>query len=100
MQISAAAVEFIGTFIVVFIIGATEDVFVIGLVLALLVLFFGKISGGYFNPGATLVMLYKGSLSLSDAVIYISVQIIAGIMAIELWRYIKGDSRPFYWARL
>jgi glycerol uptake facilitator-like aquaporin len=86
MHIPAIAVEFLGTFIFFFVIVSTGNGWIIGLTLALLIFVFGKISGGHFNPGVTIMMLYNKGVLFEDASLYLLVQVIAGILAVELWR--------------
>ena len=84
MHIPGIVVEFLGTFIFFFVILATGNAWIIGLTLALLIFAFGKISGGHFNPGVTLMMLYKKGVLLEDAAAFMVVQVLAGILAVEL----------------
>ena len=93
MHIPGIAVEFIGTFIFFFTIVATGNAWLIGLVLALLIFAFGKISGGHFNPGVTIMMLYKKGVLWEDAAVYIVVQVIAGILAVELWKHVGYNTQ-------
>ena len=51
-----------------------------GAMLVVLIHLFGPVSGAHFNPVVTLVFALKGELAMRDAVLYIVVQIIGGIV--------------------
>src|SRR5882672_10324711 len=58
-----------------------------GCILVVLILIFGPLSGAHFNPAVTLAFAWRGELPWSDAVVYITVQIlgaIAGVWAAHL----------------
>jgi MIP family channel proteins len=93
---SAYLAEFIGTlllvmFIVFVIFGrgqvfaGTPDILAIGmvhfLVLAVLVLSLGGVSGGHFNPAVTVTLLALRKISPRDAGVYIVVQVLGAIAA-------------------
>jgi glycerol uptake facilitator-like aquaporin len=92
MHIPGIAVEFLGTFIFFFVILSTGNGWIIGLTLALLIFAFGKISGGHFNPGVTIMMMYNKGVLFEDAISYLLVQVAAGILAVELWRRILANT--------
>jgi aquaporin Z len=81
------AVELIGTFFLVFTVGATVlsgtalAPLAIGSVLTVMVYAGGHISGGHYNPAVTIAALVRGRIALSDAVGYWLVQLIAGVAA-------------------
>jgi len=51
-----------------------------GAILVVLIAIFGPISGAHFNPAVTLVSWLKRELSTNDALTYVAVQIIGGIV--------------------
>jgi glycerol uptake facilitator-like aquaporin len=51
-----------------------------GAILVVLIAVFGPISGAHFNPAVTLVFWLKRELSTNDALMYVFVQIIGGIV--------------------
>ena len=53
-----------------------------GAILVVIITIFGPISGAHFNPAVTIVFLLKKHLSLNLAMIYIVVQIFAGIFGV------------------
>lgn len=53
-----------------------------GAILVVLILVFGPISGGHFNPAVSLAFLIRGQLGGGEAAAYIAVQIVAGILGV------------------
>lgn len=51
-----------------------------GAILVVLILMLGPISGAHFNPAVTLAFLVQGKISVSDAIVYVAVQIVAAIL--------------------
>jgi aquaporin Z len=91
MNLAAIAVEFVGTFLFFLTIVATGNAFAICLALLFAIMMFGKVSGGHFNPGVTLMMLYKGDVLMDNALFYLVVQVAAGILAVETWRFLVSS---------
>jgi aquaporin Z len=93
-------VEFIGTFFLVFTVGMTViepgagamAPLAIGSVLMVMIFAGGHISGGHFNPAVTLAVLMRGKTDVQDAVIYIVVQLIAGVVAALLVGFLKAGA--------
>lgn len=81
------AVEAIGTFFLVFTVGATVAgdsplaPLAIGAVLMVMVYAGGHLSGGHYNPAVTLAVLVRGRIELRDAAAYWVVQLGAGLLA-------------------
>ena len=55
-----------------------------GCVLVVLILIFGPVSGGHFNPAVTLIFALKRDITLHDSVAYIGVQITAAVVGVWL----------------
>jgi len=53
-----------------------------GAILAALILTFAPISGAHFNPAVSIAFALRGEMSSPDAVAYISVQIIGGVIGV------------------
>ena len=53
-----------------------------GAILAVLILIFGPVSGAHFNPAVTLSFLVQRQITLPHAVIYVMVQVAAGICGV------------------
>ena len=53
-----------------------------GAILTVLILVFGPISGGHFNPAVTLAFAIRKEISVRDAARYLAVQIIGGITGV------------------
>ncbi len=92
-------VEFIGTFFLVLVVGLTViepgagmlAPLAIGSTLMVMVYAGGPISGGHYNPAVTLGVWMRGKCSAKDAIIYMAVQFVAGIIAAAVVSYQKGN---------
>ncbi|MDT5328712.1 MAG: aquaporin, partial [Mycobacterium sp.] len=80
-------VEFIGTFFLVFTVGASVRTgtalapLAVGAALMVMVYAGGHISGGHYNPAVTMAALCRRRIGLTDAVAYWIVQFVAGVIA-------------------
>ena len=82
-------VEFTGTFFLVFTIGAAAIYgdaglmapVAIGAVLIGVIYAGGHISGAHYNPAVSIAMILRGVISIQDATIYITVQVVAAVVA-------------------
>ena len=54
----------------------------VGAILFVMITLFGPVSGAHFNPVVTMVFALKGEIERRDAVAYIAVQILAGILGV------------------
>ena len=92
-------VEAIGTFFLVFTVGAavgSASPFAplgIGAVLMVMVYAGGHLSGGHYNPAVTLAVLVRRRIGLRDAVAYWIVQFGAGLLAAAAVRDIVDPAR-------
>jgi aquaporin Z len=90
--IAKYAVEAIGTFFLVFTVGAavgsrsTLAPLAIGASLMVMIYAGGHLSGGHYNPAVTLAALVRRRIGLRDAVPYWIVQIGAGLLAAQVVR--------------
>ena len=81
------AVELIGTFFLVYTVGATArsgaalSALAIGAALMVMVYAGGHISGGHYNPAVTMAALVRGRIGLGGAALYWIVQLVAGLLA-------------------
>jgi len=81
------AIEFIGTFFLMFTVGmataraGTLAPLAIGSALMVMVFAGGHISGGYFNPAVSTAVLLRGRLRAGDYVAYVGTQLCAAIVA-------------------
>jgi aquaporin Z len=81
------AVELIGTFFLVFTVGASVRggtslaPLAIGIVLMVMIYAGGHISGGHYNPAVTVAALVRGRLGFGEAVGYWVAQMVAGVLA-------------------
>ena len=85
-------VEAIGTFVLVFTVGAAVAggtslaPLAIGAALMVMVYAGGHVSGGHYNPAVTLAVLLRRRIGLRDALAYWIVQLGAGVLAALLVR--------------
>ena len=82
-------VEFLGTMFFFFVILVTGKPIPIGLALAAAIFVGGKISGGHFNPGVSVMMTVGGKLPLKDLAPYIIAQILGGLLALQIQNKLK-----------
>jgi aquaporin Z len=101
--------EFLGTFTLVFIgafavavtgFGNANAVVLVpalahGLILVALAFAYGGISGGHFNPAVTVGMLVGGKIDIVKAAAYIVVQLVAGIVAAFVLKFLLVDPTNF-----
>jgi aquaporin Z len=93
-------VEFIGTFFLVFTVGASVRSgnalapLAIGSALMVMVYAGGHISGGHYNPAVTLAALVRGRIESRGAVGYWIAQLAAGLVAAVLVRITINTGQP------
>jgi aquaporin Z len=93
------AVEAIGTFFLVFTVGAAVGSgsqlapLAIGAVLMVMIYAGGHLSGGHYNPAVTLAVLVRGRIAVRDAVGYWIVQLGAGLLAAAAVRGLVDPAR-------
>jgi glycerol uptake facilitator-like aquaporin len=63
----------------------------LGATLAFLVLAFGPVSGGHFNPAVTIGLWTLRKINTIQAIAYLAVQMLAGLVAWQLATYFIGD---------
>jgi aquaporin Z len=86
------AVELIGTFFLVFTVGASVysgsslAPLAIGSALMVMIYAGGHISGGHFNPAVTMAVLVRGRIGPGEAVGYWVAQFVAGLLAAAIVR--------------
>lgn len=85
-----AFVEFLGTFIFLFVILSFKDVqfggIIIGLTLAACIMFASNTSGGSFNPAVNVSLLLDKAIDVSDFFIFTCVQVVAAVTAFYLYK--------------
>ncbi|ORA34532.1 porin [Mycobacterium aquaticum] len=92
-------VEAIGTFFLVFTVGAAVTTASplapvgIGAVLMVMIYAGAHLSGGHYNPAVTLAVLVRGKIGLVDALGYWIVQFGAGLLAAIVVRNVVGADR-------
>ena len=81
--------EFIGTFIFLGVILKTGDALAIGIALASVIYFGGKISGGNFNPAVSFMMLLSNKMDITKFVAFVIAQLLGGTAAFVFHTYTK-----------
>jgi aquaporin Z len=82
--------EFIGTFFLVLTIGLTGNPLAIGVMLMVMVYMGGHISGAHYNPAVSIAMIYRGLLTVKEAINYILSQLAGAILAALLVNWLGG----------
>lgn len=82
--------EFIGTFFLVLVVALTGNAAAIGATLMIMVFAGGHVSGGHYNPAITLGVLIRGRISSTDAIAYITAQLLAATVAALIARWYLG----------
>lgn len=62
-----------------------------GAILVVLILVFGPISGAHFNPAVTLTFLLRREITTPHAIIYVIVQIVAGLFGVFVAHVMFGE---------
>jgi len=78
--------EFLGTLIFVYIVLATGSPIAIGLAYALLLIL---IQGSVMNPAVAITLAASGNLAVDDLVPTLLAEVVAGLIALELYKRIK-----------
>ncbi|MCC6884683.1 MAG: aquaporin [Verrucomicrobiales bacterium] len=93
-------VEFIGTFFLVFsvcfaAVMQNHAMAAFGIAATLMVMIYsgGHISGGHYNPAVSLAAMLRGKLSSKDFPFYVVAQILGGVVAAFLSKYLAGESK-------
>ena len=81
--------EFLGTMFFLYVILATGSAAPIGIALAVVILIFGKVSGGHFNPAVSVMMSAAGKLPVQELLPYVVAQVAGGLVAFELYKRVR-----------
>jgi aquaporin Z len=82
--------EFVGTFIFLGVILATGEALPIGLALAAVIWFGGKVSGGHFNPAVSTMLFAKGAIGIETWITYVIAQVLGGLLALMFYKATAG----------
>ena len=83
--------EFIGTFFLVLAIGLTGNPLAIGVMLMVMVYMGGHISGAHYNPAVSISMIFRGLLSVKEAINYILSQLAGAFLAAIFVQWVGGS---------
>jgi glycerol uptake facilitator-like aquaporin len=81
--------EFIGTFIFLSVILKTGDALAIGIALASVIYFGGKVSGGNYNPAVSFMMLLSNKININKFMAFVIAQLLGGTAAYIFHSYTK-----------
>jgi aquaporin Z len=81
--------EFIGTFIFLGVILKTGDALAIGIALASVIYFGGKVSGGNFNPAVSFMMLLSNKMDIIKFIAFVIAQLLGASAAFIFHSYTK-----------
>jgi aquaporin Z len=81
--------EFIGTFIFLGVILKTGDPLAIGIALASVIYFGGKVSGGNFNPAVSFMMLLSKKMDIIKFIAFVIAQLLGASAAFIFHSYTK-----------
>jgi aquaporin Z len=71
--------EYLGTFLLVFVVMVTSNPFIIGLTVIVIEILISKYSGGMINPAVSYAMYLQSKISLKEFLSFISIQMIAAL---------------------
>lgn len=99
---ASLAAEFIGTAMLVMIVLILSEItpvsyFIatsVGLTLAVIVLFFGQVSGAHVNPAVTFGLWTARKISTIRAASYVAVQLLGAVAAWQLFQYLTDKTLP------
>jgi len=83
--------EFIGTFFLVLAIGLTANPLAIGVMLMVMVYMGGHISGAHYNPAVSIAMIFRGLLTIKEAINYILSQLTGAFLAAIFVQWVGGS---------
>jgi len=73
--------EFLGTFLLIMSMLVTANPIIIGLTLAFVLFLLAGISGGHVNPAVSLVILFKGAITVTEFLVYTIAQCAGAVAA-------------------
>ena len=83
-------VEFLGTLFALYIVLLSKaNPIAIGAAFALAIYLGKSISGGNFNPAISFMLFSDGKLRGSDLLGYVLAQVLGGLAALKLYKYVK-----------
>ena len=71
--------EYLGTFLLVFVVMVTTNPFIIGLTVTVILFLVSKYNGGLINPALTYSMYLQSKLTLNELLSFIAIQAIAAL---------------------
>jgi len=78
--------EFLGTFILVYVVFKTGNYLAIGATLAILVLFTINFSLSCFNPAITIALYYNKKINMNRLLVILVAEILGGLLTIPVMK--------------
>lgn len=78
--------EFLGTAVFFYVILATGNAILIGITLAVVILFIQNVSGGMVNSTLTIILAVAGKIPPINVFPYVVAQILGGLTALEIYK--------------
>ena len=78
--------EFLGSLFFLYVVLASKNAIVIGAALTLTIMLVSNITNGDFNPAVTIMLTAAGKQSVKDAGPFIIAQVMAGLVAVEIYK--------------
>jgi len=78
--------EFLGTFILVYVVFKTGNYLAIGATLAILVLFTINFSLSCFNPAITIALYYNKKININRLLVILVAEILGGLLTIPVMK--------------
>ena len=82
-------VELVGTFVFLSVIANGSPGHAIAIALLAVIYFGGSVSGGHFNPAVTIMQLANNAIGGPEALGYIAVQLLGGLLALGAFILMK-----------
>ena len=86
MKVNKYVCEFLGTMFFLYVMVASGKPLAVAAALLVVTIMLGPISGGHFNPAATIMLANAGKLQMNDVLPYILAQVAGGLAALELYK--------------
>jgi glycerol uptake facilitator-like aquaporin len=86
IMINKYLAEFLGSLLFFYVILESTNAIVIGAALTLTIMIVSSVTNGNFNPVVTIMLTAAGKQSVKDAMPFIIAQIMAGLVAVEIYK--------------
>ena len=80
--------EYLGTFLLTFVILNTTNPLIIGGTVALIIFLISNFSGGLLNPAVSYVMYLHSKLTFTEFMYYVGIQMVAALSSFSIYRIV------------